>query len=154
MAPPSALIGKPSLTKDDTLVVRGYQLALGLPPNPARGLKLPAPAPPEPHDSRVPGFLAGVIIGMVIMVLATGTRLYIRATSRSLRFGWDDWTILLACTIALVYQAVILYMIAVGGAGRHMYDVTYWELGNYSTVSPHLQAPIKVEGTSLTPWIF
>lgn len=110
MAPPSALIGEPPLTDDDTTIVRGLQMwglsvmklegkLHGPTPllHPEKGFKTPPfrPPPGEYHfETRRPRFLAGACVAIIVMVFITGTRLAIRARSPKLHFGKDDWLII------------------------------------------------------------
>ncbi|KAL9615472.1 MAG: hypothetical protein Q9167_000150 [Letrouitia subvulpina] len=128
MAPPSALIGEPPLTDDDTTIVRGLQMwALsvmklegklhGPTPllHPEKGFKTPPfrPPPEEYHfETRRPRFLAGACVAIIIMVLITGTRLAIRARSPKLHFGKDDWLIIYGVTTPLY---VMVFFLAVAG---------------------------------------
>ena len=101
MAPPSALVGKPPLTPDDATIIAGVQLLYvkGLKhPDPSKGLKLPVKPPPPgtPHEDLGGAQIAGAVIGAVLMLSFTVTRLVIRALHRNLKFGADDWAIIVA----------------------------------------------------------
>lgn len=49
------------------------------------------------YETRVPGILAGLIIVILIIVVPTTARLALRLRrTSSMKFGWDDWTIIVA----------------------------------------------------------
>ena len=95
--PPSAIVGQPPLTADDTLIVHGWQVLMGMgQKDPSLGLTVAARPPPpgQPHTSNTKDIAVGCAISMVLMTLFTGTRLLIRGTNKTLVWGMDDWTIL------------------------------------------------------------
>ncbi|KAL8686134.1 MAG: hypothetical protein Q9218_007323 [Villophora microphyllina] len=121
--PPSALVGLPPLTHDDREIIHGFNILLGHPNlDPSKGLILALKRPPPGQDdgNLVANLAAGCAISLFLMTVFTGTRLSIRASRKCLAWGLDDWAIIVATN---------------AGAGKHVYDVTYWELANFKTVS-------------------
>ncbi|KAL8999878.1 MAG: hypothetical protein Q9169_001419 [Polycauliona sp. 2 TL-2023] len=95
--PPSAIVGQPPLTADDTAIVHGWQVMLGMGhEDPSSGLTVAAKPPPpgQPHTSDATNIAVGCSVSLVLMALFTGTRLLIRGTNKTLVWGTDDWTIL------------------------------------------------------------
>ncbi|KAI4198663.1 MAG: hypothetical protein LQ350_005135 [Teloschistes chrysophthalmus] len=123
--PPSAFVGQPPLTADDSLIVHGWQVLFGMgKSDPSKGLRVAIKPPPpgQPHGSNTTGLAVGCAISIALMTVFTGTRLFLRATNRNLVWGMDDWAILLATIVD-------------AGAGKHVYDVTYWELANHQVTA-------------------
>ncbi|KAL8687507.1 MAG: hypothetical protein Q9218_006342 [Villophora microphyllina] len=160
--PLSAFVGQPPLTPDDKLIVHGWQVLFGMgKADPSKGLQIAIKPPPpgHPHESDTDGIAVGCAISLFLMALFTGTRLLLRATNRNLVWGMDDWAILLATVSFSLSLATILrsrpdadntaaakltamsipimycYKLVNAGAGKHVYDVTYWELANHQTLS-------------------
>ena len=101
MAPPSAYVGQPPANHNDYLIVRGTTIVFKgywgkL--NPEKGLKgLPRPPPDQyKHESNAPAMIAVSVVCMLLVILATGARVAIRANYSKLRLGWDDWLIVVA----------------------------------------------------------
>ncbi|KAL8967778.1 MAG: hypothetical protein Q9183_002763, partial [Haloplaca sp. 2 TL-2023] len=136
--PPSAIVGQPPLTADDTLIVHGWQVMFGMgDKDPSLGLTM-AKKPPSPGQSepdRSAEVAVGCAISVAFMLLFTGTRLFIRSTNRALVWGTDDWTIILATLCSLTLPVIYFYKLALAGGGRHIYTVTYWELANHQTMA-------------------
>ncbi|KAL8709761.1 MAG: hypothetical protein Q9220_005547 [cf. Caloplaca sp. 1 TL-2023] len=123
--PISALVGQPPLTSDDELIVHGWQVLFGMGKvDPSKGLKIAVKSPPpgEAHDADSTSIAIGCALSLVLMALFTGTRLILRATNKKLVWGADDWAIIVATLVN-------------AGAGKHVYDVTYWELANHQMIS-------------------
>lgn len=102
----SALIGQPPNNQEDYWIVLGILRRAGMPNlDPAKGAQIPPSRPlNDQYKSRAPMMLAADIVCIVLVVLITGTRLLIRALCHGLRWGWDDWMILLA-SVSLVCRA-------------------------------------------------
>ena len=67
-------------------------------------------------------------VAMAFVILITGTRLGLRFFRRDLKFGYDDWVIIPAALAAVTYMAMTIGMVVYGGAGKHIYDMTYQEV--------------------------
>lgn len=101
---PSALVGQPPNTERDYYIVRGFLRAARLDDaDPALGY-VRAAQPPYPgyeYTSKQPGIIAGLIIIIVAITVATVSRLALRVSMTQLRFGADDWaTIAAAVSLA------------------------------------------------------
>ncbi|KAI4268021.1 MAG: hypothetical protein L6R38_007995 [Xanthoria sp. 2 TBL-2021] len=137
--PISAIVGQPPLTADDTLIVHGWQVLLGMgQKDPSAGLTVAAKPPPpgQPHTSDTTNIAVGCAISLVLMTLFTGTRLIIRGTNKTLVWGMDDWTILVATLCAMIVPVIYCYKMVNAGGGKHVYDLTYWELANHQAMAP------------------
>lgn len=99
----SALIGQPPNTEEDYWIVLGILRRAGLEGrDPAKGAQIPPPRPlNDQYTSRGPRIIAGSSVCIILIILITGTRVLIRALYRGLRWGWDDWMIILA-SVSLV----------------------------------------------------
>jgi uncharacterized membrane protein YedE/YeeE len=95
---PSAFIGRSPSNQRDYYIVKGLLRMVGMKDaNPMMGYFLAARPPLEyQHESRVFGVQIGLVIVMVLIVLPTAVRLVLRARKEHMRFGWDDWTLLVA----------------------------------------------------------
>ncbi|KAL8836300.1 MAG: hypothetical protein Q9170_002973 [Blastenia crenularia] len=136
--PLSAIVGQSPLTADDKLIVHGWQVLFDMGKmDPSKGLRvaIKPPSPGQPHDSDATSIAVGCAISMVLMTLFTGTRLVLRATNRNLVWGWDDWAIIVATLLAMCTPIFYCYKLENAGAGKHVYDVTYWELANHQMMS-------------------
>ena len=103
----SALIGEPAATMEDYWICRGLLQAIGMPQgDPWKGVPIP-PAKPPPgqyrKESRVSNNLAAYSIAIAIMCLITLSRLYLRAFSKRMRWGLDDWLMIVAFVGGLLY---------------------------------------------------
>ncbi|KAL9012774.1 MAG: hypothetical protein Q9173_002480 [Seirophora scorigena] len=136
--PPSAFVGQPPLTADDTLIVHGWQVLMGMGrSDPSLGLTIAKKPPPrgQTESSDTTNIAVGCAISMVLMTLFTGTRLTIRATNKALIWGMDDWAIIAGTLCAMVLPIVYCYKLVNAGGGKHVYNVTYWELANHQAMS-------------------
>lgn len=64
-------------------------------------------------------------VALAITMAVTGLRLYLRCFRRDLRLGLDDAFILLAALGVCSWVAMVIAMAVIGGAGRHLYALTY-----------------------------
>jgi energy-converting hydrogenase Eha subunit A len=60
-----------------------------------------------------------------LMTIVVAARLWIRKRVKGMKFGWDDWLAIPGLVLALGLFAVVILLIRIGGAGRHVYDVSY-----------------------------
>lgn len=91
----SAYLGQPLNTDEDFLIIKGFAIKRNVPLDPSKGLLLPPSLLSDPTQNRGPEISAGLGVILAVVVLATGARLLIRALHRGLKWGWDDWFILL-----------------------------------------------------------
>lgn len=126
----SALLGQPPNNENDALIILGWwKLLYGAnPPPPGYPSTIPAPVPPNaPHDSLQAYVIGTSALIIFLTTLITGTRLFLRLYRRELRWGADDWAILLGASGVVVFFGLTLAVGIHGGAGKHMYDTTYAE---------------------------
>ena len=139
----SAFTGQKPASAFDALVIEGFwRLAKSkdhkLRPSPpgAHPPVIPVKKPPNPNnDSRAWEIYAGMGALIALTILITGTRLLLRLMKKELRWGKDDWAIIVGTAFILVYASLSIEAARIGGAGKHIYNVTYRELNNYWFVS-------------------
>lgn len=126
----SALLGQPPNNENDALIILGWwKLYYGQAPPPSGYPPIiPAPLPPNaPHDSLQPYVIGCSALIIFLTVLLTGARLFLRLYRRELRWGADDWAILLGASGVVVFFGMTVAVGMRGGAGKHVYDTTYAE---------------------------
>ncbi|KAK1687501.1 hypothetical protein BDP55DRAFT_767378 [Colletotrichum godetiae] len=124
----SAFVGQPPATQNDYYVAKGLFRMAGMPTaNPMTGYYLAAKQPSDyAHDTKLPGVLAGLIFVILAVVAPTAARVWLRLRRGSvMQFGWDDWTIIAAAILALVFPIAQLHSLAIGAAALHTWEVTY-----------------------------
>ncbi|OHE98584.1 hypothetical protein CORC01_06035 [Colletotrichum orchidophilum] len=124
----SAFVGQPPATQNDYFIVKGLFRMLGMTTaNPMTGYFLAAKPPPGyAHETKLPGVLTGLIFVIVAVVAPTAARVWLRLRRGSVKqFGWDDWAIIAAALLALVYPIAQIHSLAVGAAALHTWEVTY-----------------------------
>ena len=93
----SAFIGKPPATQDDYWIIKGMLRMVfgpGVPLDPNKGFPLLLQRPANNHyQSRGTRLLIGFSFAIVLIILVTGTRLWLRFSRRELRWGPDDFVI-------------------------------------------------------------
>lgn len=95
----SAFVGQPTNTERDYYIVKGLLRGLGMEDaDPSLGYPLAAQKPYDgyTYTPRMPGIIVGLSIVLVAIIAATGTRLALRASMSSMRFGADDWATIAA----------------------------------------------------------
>lgn len=141
--PSAGYINTPPATPRDLAIVKGMLLLSGnTQRDPHLGVSIP-PARPTPYvfETKRPTIIAWLAVSITIMLLVTTTRLYLRWSVPRLVWGLDDWLMLPALGLALAYPSLQIAMVVYGGAGKHVYDVSYGEYYNYQWVSK--QAALK-----------
>ncbi|KAK7923213.1 hypothetical protein PG985_007284 [Apiospora marii] len=131
---PSAFVGQPPNTERDYYIVKGFLRGARLDDaDPAMGYVLAA-QPPHPgyeYTSKQPGIIAGLIIIIVAITVATVSRLALRVSMTQLRFGADDWASIAAAAFGLTYTVCQLQMVLRGG-GKHIWDATYEDYNTFN----------------------
>ena len=126
----SALFGYPPKTEDDLLIVKGLGRVVGIYPgklDPTKGLP-PYQVPLDAPDPHIGGAVYNAnFFAIVFVTLLTTTRLLIRAYTRSMKFGWDDWTIIPALMAYIVFFSLQIFMFDKGGVGHHIGKITYYQ---------------------------
>jgi hypothetical protein len=141
----SAFVGQPPNTLNDYYTIKGLFRITGMTQaDPMKGYFFaPKPPPGYVHESRVPGVLAGMILVIFFIVVPTGARLVLRARRHQMKFGSDDWVILIAAVriparlryfaakayqiLASAYPIAQILGLFMGGGSTHMWEVTYAE---------------------------
>jgi hypothetical protein len=128
----SALIGQPPNTTNDYYIVNYLLLAFGRTSSPLKGIVIP-PLKPDNYvfTTRGPSILAGMSITIAIMVIITVARLVVRFCGRGLVFGLDDLFIVPGALLAITWPSLQIMAVIYGGAGKHIWDVTYEEYGYF-----------------------
>lgn len=132
----SALLGHPPNTEDDQWIVRGFYRVSGI-PDAAWNKTSIIPVmelPNAPHNSRETGLIVSSAVIITLATLITGTRLSLRLFRKDLRWGLDDWAIILGYLGVIAWVGVLLAAAIYGGAGKHLYDLTYAEFNTYLSV--------------------
>ena len=123
----SADINTPPANYHDAQIVKGMLLLAGIIPNAsqvAQGVIIPPFRPPNYHfETKGTRIIAGLSVCIVIIVVVTLTRLYLRLFVRSLKFGADDYLMIPALILAVAYPSLQIAMVTKGGAGKHMFDI-------------------------------
>ncbi|CRK09782.1 hypothetical protein BN1708_002276 [Verticillium longisporum] len=128
----SAFSGQPPNTVRDANIVQGtFWVDFKLDTlDPSGGIPFaPVPPPGYEHEDKQ----AAIIVGMVLVILAitvpTMARIVARFRSTEMRLGLDDYTIVLAASLATVYPCFQIWMVVSAGGGRHSWENTYedWE---------------------------
>ena len=113
----SARITDPPRTNKDTLIHQAIYLTspdwLTAPPN-------------APHNSDARSRIIGESFALALIILITGTRLWVRASRNSI--GADDWVIIPGALGCVAYHALDIGSNTVGCVGKHVYDCTYREI--------------------------
>lgn len=136
----SALLGQPPANQNDYYIIRGTFRAGKLPYTDETikgGFKWVKTPPNAPHDNRTAHIYGAMAVVIVLATLITWTRVFLRYWKKELRFGSDDWVIILAWMGVMVYLGITIGLAKVGGAGYHMWDITYENWDNYTKVCLH-----------------
>ena len=136
----SALVGQPPATNDDRLIIRGYARTLDviedmLDPTqifPLYAVKSMDGAGDISNNSIL---ITCMTLAIALILLMTGTRLYLRVFWKDLSMGYDDLVIIPAAIGASSWYSLMIALAIYGGAGKHIYDITYSELDHFYRVS-------------------
>lgn len=146
----SALIGQPPNNEDDWFIIRGLARRRNIPDakfDPSKGYPWPVKRPPNPeYTSRGPGMLASMSVAIFLVVLITGSRIGLRIFRRDLKVGIDDYVVVPAALLTIAFLATAMSEVTHGGAGNHIYDLTYQELNYFLKVT----IPTPVSSISVT----
>ncbi|KAJ1327432.1 hypothetical protein MN608_06759 [Microdochium nivale] len=128
MSSTSAPFGQPAATEGDYFVTRGLFRMYGVSTvDPAAGFVLALRPPPGyVFETKAKSIVVGSAFVALAMIIPTTARLVLRGRKGSvLRFGWDDWTILLAMIVGLGYPVTQMTLPLLGAAGIHTWDMNY-----------------------------
>lgn len=133
----TAKFNEPPSTQQDLWVVKGTLLSSGLTKtNASNGVHLSPMRPSIYHyETKGPGIITGCAVCIFVMLLVTLKRLHLRWSKPSLKFGTDDWLMIPALLMAVAYPACQIAMVLYGGAGQHIYDVTYHQYYMYHWIA-------------------
>jgi len=127
----SALFGHPPNNQNDWFIVRGFARAASIPDkifDPSKGFPSLVQRPPNFHyTSRGPGIIASATVTIFLIITITGTRLCLRFFRRDLKVGYDDYLVIPAALLTIALLAIVISLVTYGGAGKHIYDLTYQE---------------------------
>ncbi|KAG8531763.1 uncharacterized protein KY384_003399 [Bacidia gigantensis] len=143
----SALLGQKAASKFDGLVIEGFwrfvhekDFKMGpslVPPHPPI---IPVMRPPDAKiEAQQWKTYASMGALIALTVLITGTRLVLRLTKKELRWGLDDWAVIVGALFVVSYGATCISAATLGGGGKHMWDVTHEEYDYWT--STHGVAP-------------
>lgn len=114
MAVDSALVGEPPNNEHDYWIIKGMFRTIGFnDADPNDGYTI-APAIPNTRSQGDEGrhIIAGMIVCIVVMVVATCTRLGVRFFRAGIRSGADDWMLIPAAVC--LFQFVRRWMLSPG----------------------------------------
>ncbi|CZR61347.1 related to integral membrane protein PTH11 [Phialocephala subalpina] len=132
----SAHIGKPENTTDDYYIGKYLLMVFGKTTDPALGAFLPPARPAQyVYETRGPRIIASMSVAIAVMVIVTSLRLGVRVFRRGLLAGRDDVFTIPSVLLAVAWPTLQICAVIYGGAGKHMYDITYEEYGHFKTFS-------------------
>lgn len=113
----SALVGQPPATEEDFFIVRGaLRMAHLLDSDDMvkKGISSVKMPPGAAHDSRQGTIIAQMAVTIALISLITITRLLLRAFKRDLKWGLDDWAIILGLTGVIAWLTLTILMASKG----------------------------------------
>ena len=133
----SALVGNPPANQNDYDIIRGFYLGYNLPAtNYTEGIPLLRAPPGAPHgQNQGPGIICSYSVLIFLLVAITSARLALRYFNKALRWGPDDYAIIIGASGAVTWLAIAIAQVVVGGAGQHIYDITYVQFNMFIDVS-------------------
>ncbi|TDZ27869.1 hypothetical protein C8035_v008654 [Colletotrichum spinosum] len=130
----SAKIGSPPLNTRDYNIIRGIYRQYGVTTlDPSLGYVFAARKPENAvHESKQGAIIAGMVIAMVAILGVTAARLVVKRNGKQTKFGWDDWVIVAATMLAIVYPILQIVVVVDAGGGLHTWERTYDDYQFYS----------------------
>ena len=129
---PSAILGQPPANDNDYWIFMGFARQAGIPTekiDPSKGFPLPAkPTGPDPYNSHQSNIIAAMGVVIALIAIVTGLRIWLRLFRRDLRVGLDDLFMVISAFCAMAWFGLALAIAKYGGAGKHLYAVTYQEI--------------------------
>lgn len=84
------------------------------------GTELELDVPPEYlNESRDSSAIAALLVIFVISLIVSGSRIYVRATTKAPGFGWDDGILLITAALYVAFVGIAITVIH-AGEGRHI----------------------------------
>lgn len=120
--------------------------------NPANGFPLPIHAPPgnPPYQSIGPAIIGSACVVTFLVLLITGTRLSLRYFRKYLKIECDYYVIISAALGVVSWFSLAIVIVVKGGAGQHIYDITYMEVYWFYKVSSHIRSDLQPRDEPLT----
>ena len=126
---PSAIFGQPPASEEDFLILKGFAISMGIPPDKIQRDKgIPVPVKPHgsnPYADHSTNMIAALSVAVALMIAITSLRIWLRLFRRDLKAGLDDLFIIIATVMCCVWIGLQIAMAKVGGGGKHLYAVTY-----------------------------
>lgn len=138
MSHATGYINTPPGTELERRIVKGILLYSGLNAsheNIEKGITM-SPARPDDYvfETKGPAIIAGLSVCILAITVVTGLRLGLRRFDPRLLWGLDDTLMIFGLIMAIAYPALQIAMVVYGGAGKHIYDVSYIEYYRYKWV--------------------
>ncbi|KAI4717428.1 hypothetical protein E4T48_06380 [Aureobasidium sp. EXF-10727] len=133
----SAFLGQPPADQDDFYIIKGmYRAAYAFNKDPSKGY-LFVPRKPENYEynDKQASIIVGMALAIVIMMFTTALRLTLRRFKTGVRWGADDWILIPAAIMAMLYPILQIAMVVRGGGGKHTWDVTYAEYYTFNKLA-------------------
>ncbi|TLD25313.1 hypothetical protein PspLS_05856 [Pyricularia sp. CBS 133598] len=128
---PSAFCGQPPNTQADSDIIRGFFRNFDVPESVSPAMVWNSAPPGYVHDDKQAGIIAAMAVIMFIIFGITTARILARICGKNTVFGLDDYAIIPAAGLALVYPSLQILAVVKGGGGRHSWDNTYENLQNF-----------------------
>ncbi|TLS25319.1 hypothetical protein PpBr36_07326 [Pyricularia pennisetigena] len=128
---PSAFCGQPPNTQADLHIIKGFFRIFDVPETVSPAMVW-HPAPPGyVRNEKQASIIAGMAVSMVIIFGITTARILARICGEHTVFGLDDYAIIPAAALALLYPVLQLLAVVKGGGGRHSWDNTYENISQF-----------------------
>jgi len=102
----SALVGQLPVTENDKLIYKALHMISPSPLNQDKRYPLgPPSAPDASYETRGPSIITGNSFAIALIIIITGTRLYVRRFQQH-TFGADDWAIIPAAVSLLCDESL------------------------------------------------
>ncbi|KAL9039081.1 MAG: hypothetical protein Q9214_005022 [Letrouitia sp. 1 TL-2023] len=111
----SALVGQPPATEEDFFIIRGALRVAHQPDSDdvvKKGISSVKVPPGAAHDSRQGTIIAQMAVTIALISLITITRLLLRAFKRELKWGLDDWAIILGLTGVVAWLTLTILAVS------------------------------------------
>ncbi|KAH9435511.1 hypothetical protein MCOR27_002264 [Pyricularia oryzae] len=128
---PSAFCGQPPNTQADLHIIRGYFRIFDVPETVSPSMVWQSAPPRYVHDDKQAGIIVAMTISMVAILGITVARILARIFGKNTVFGLDDYAVIPAAALALVYPTLQILAVIKGGGGRHSWENTYENLQNF-----------------------
>lgn len=135
----SALLGHQPLGYEDRAIYKSLLIISPSSVNPDKRFPFGPPAPANAfHHSHAPNMIIGTSFTIALVIIITGSRLWVRAF-RSHALGADDVAIIPAAIGCVTFLALNIASESAGCFGKHLYDCTYVDLARFVKVRQYLR---------------